>query len=266
MVFSYIKGCWSWLTSWSWFTATPTPPLPSSDSAARASLLKLLEGKFVMPGKSLEEGVHALFDNNQPTDFRNLFLKMWQAKPKMYVEMIRCLESDLCNYFGVDPSFKRLCFRIGHYLDDHVYSLFSFPEDDAEFIRSKQLAKAAWVIIGLWVLDGTDGLKRFVKVLKDNEYGGAIECIRRERCRELFGVSRIPEYTVTDEGFILTQSLPDMPRRRTVALPPRLIETLPMTTDSNPMENKNTENTSSELSSSLPILHSSLLSGLPIQN
>jgi len=260
MVFGYIKGCWSWIASWGWFTtsAITLAPMTPADSEAREVLFKLLDDKFVLPDRTLKEGVNALFDSNCPADFKNLFLKMWQAKPKMYVEMVRCLENDMCSYFGVDPSFKRLCFRIGHYLDDNIYDLFTFPEEDAEFIKSKQLAKAAWIIIGLWVLDGESGLKRFAKVVADNEYGGAIECIRRERCRDLFGVPRIPDYKMTDDGFVLTQSLPNMPRRRVTHVhtpTPIPTETEQSLTSTPP---------SQELSSSVPSLHSSLLQGLPV--
>ena len=248
-----IKGCWSWLTSWTWFSPTPTSTsMCAPDKLARAALIKLLEGKFVIPGRSLDDGINAMFDANNTSDFKTLFLKMWQSTPKMYVEMIRCLESDLCSYFGVDPSFKRLCFKIGHHLDDSIYDFFTFPDEDAAFIKGKTLARVVWIIIGLWVLDGEKGLARFAKVLVENEYGGAIECIRRERCRNLFGVPRIPEYSVTEDGFVLSRSLPDMPRRRSE--PPRL-------TPSSSQRETEVES----LSISIPSLHSSLLSGLPKQ-
>lgn len=251
MVFAYIKGCWTWLASWVWTSATPIPNDASiqKDIAARnlaiSTLVSLLENKLDMDRETLVNGVTALVDAKKSEDFSFIFRKMWDANPKMHVEMIRCLESDLCTYFGVDASFKRLCFRIGHYLDDSIYDLFTFPEADAEFIKSKNLSRGVWTIIGIWVLDGTDGLKRFAKTLAENEYGDAVNCIRRERCRDMFGISRIPDYIITEDGFVLSQSLPCRPTKRSdtystqSSYPPQ--STLP----------------------SMPSLHSSLMQGLP---
>lgn len=220
LAYCSLKNCYSWLISWAPGWGYTLPPLPSSgrteEDEHRETLTNLLRGRFIaMPPSTIDREIEIMFRRGDSDYFKTLLVQMWSAQLKLYVEIMRCLESDLCTYFGVDPSFKRLCTRLGHYLDDAVYPLlkvelgqYALSGDDEKLLEVRSQSRAAWTVIGLWILHGENGLKRFAKILESHNYTGAIECIRRERCRHLFGVPRIAPYEITEEGFILTQSLP----------------------------------------------------------
>lgn len=253
---NYVSGCLqriglNWILSW--FSPAQIPSTKKIDSVTTSEhvstetlqlFLAIIGNKLSFGSLSTEEYIHGLLQAKDVDRFKLLLLRMWRAPDRMYVEILRCLEPDICHYFGVDPSFKRLCFKISHYLDMEILTYFYFPVDQP-FIESRAHTRALWTIIGLWILDGEQGLKTFVSVLTENEYGAAIECIRRERCRDLFGVPRIPPYQITEDGFVLSQTIPDRPKQRfpTLDRATSLSQSLP--------------------SSNLPTLHSSLLGGLP---
>lgn len=202
-----LATAWSWITS---YRVSPQQVSMTTFSNERRILVRLLSkyrsiqvGDVRLHNVDVPGYVDELFDSQDPTRFKTLFVAMWNSEPKMFVEMFRCLDADLCRFFGVDPSFKRLCINISQYLDEKAYTLFVFPDKDRPFIAEKTLTKAAWIIIGMWTLDGTEGLKRLASTLRDKQYSDAIECIRRERCRHLFDVPRI-DYRLVEDGWVMS--------------------------------------------------------------